>query len=273
MGRVKETGWDFNDDSYKDEDVYINSIEDEKQDALTEYNQVSKRINEIREKRTHFANKLKVCNDEDDIIECKYQMMKLREELSPLISRQKILAFALKTEQQKKERAFREENERKKFEEECKNQEEKIYKKLYVLLSDMQLNLLKKIFKIQQDSRESIMKDMFNNYSMAVIIIITSLFEILSFSEVERIATNIEKYDESFWKVVYKYENNDIIFNKLSSLPDIKKTEKEADAEVDIFEGAYPIFTFSCEDDEDYDSRYEKVHEMFIEFNHFFSLP
>jgi hypothetical protein len=87
---------------------------------------------------------------------------------------------------------------------------------------------------------------------------------------VEHIANNIEKYNESYWKIVYKYENNDIIFNKLSSLPDIKKTEKEGDAEVDIFEEAYPLFKVTCED---YDFRSDEVDDMFIKFNHFFSRP
>lgn len=236
MGRVKEM---LLDEEYEEpiEDIkdskeikekhdYANELNAENNyknstDTLTKYNQVSERINEIRKNRKYYASKLKFADNEDDIIEYKYQMMKLKEELAPLLSKQKILEYDLRIEKQQKERAIHKEKEQKKFEAECKHQKEKIYKRLYVSLNEKQLNLIKKIFRINQDSREQIFNEMFNNHSIEVIIIITSLFEVVSFSEVEHIANNIEKYDEDYWGIISQYQNNEIIFDKLCNLPDI----------------------------------------------------
>lgn len=256
--------------NYTNESITKNNYK-KSTDILTEYNQVSERINEIRKNRKYYASKLKFAVNEDDIIEYKYQMMKLNEELTPLLSKQKILEYDLKIEKQKKERAIRKLKEQKEFEAECKHQKEKIYKRLYVSLNEKQLNLIKKIFRIKQDSREQIFNEMFNNHSIAVIIIITSLFEVVSFSEVEHIANNIEKYDEDYWRIISKYQNNEIIFNKLCNLPDIKMVEKNADVKVVEFEEAYPLFSFIYEDDyEYYDGIMDDVNDMFSEYNYFF---
>ena len=276
MGRMKEILMELNED-YFDENNSYNSKKEElipkndEMNTLTKYHQVSERIIELREKRTYFANKLKTADNEDEIIEYKYQMMKLNEKLSPLVSRQKILDYRLKAEQQKKERIMRKENEIKEFEEACKKEEDKIYKKLYVTLNDDQLILLKKIFNINHNSRELIFNEMFENNSKAVVIIITSLFEILSFSEVEHISNNIEKYNEEYWSIIAEFENNELIFNKLCSLPDIKMMEEKADVKVDIFEEAYPVFKFIYEEDkENHDELIDDVYDMFIKYNYFF---
>ena len=242
-------------------------------ETLIEYNEITERIEELRLQRKYYAAELKNADNEDDIIEFKYQMMKIKEELSPLISKQKILEYDLKTEELEKERNLIKENEQKEFEKACSSEADKIYKRLYVTLNDKQLNLLKKIFNISQNTRELIFEEMFEDNSYAEIIIITSLFEILPFSEMERIVRNDSHYLGTF----YEYGNHELIFNKLKNLPDIKFMEKKADVKVVAFEDAFPYFEYIYDEDKeshmDYWGKeviYDDVYDTFEEYRYFF---
>ena len=114
-----------------------------------EYNSISNKITELEERLKFYKRESSRAQSEDDEIECKYQIMKIQEELPLLHKEQSNIThemYKLKKEQEKAEA------------------NEKIYKKYYVTLDRKMLLYLKKYFQVDGRSKDEILKAIINKY-------------------------------------------------------------------------------------------------------------
>lgn len=125
---------------------------------IAEFENLLAEIERIKKMRQDYEDKIKLTEDEDEIIEYKYQMMVLKEELKPLLDIKHENEYAY---HKKKEKIAKEKEE--------KIQKEKLYKKLYVTLDDTLLEILKIHYNIYENSRESILKELISNYNVNTI--------------------------------------------------------------------------------------------------------
>lgn len=113
------------------------------------YDAITNEIHSIKQRRQDFENKIKCTDDEDEIIEYKFQMMKLKEKLDVLNKE----VSELKPEIKEKERL-----------QEINKAREKAYKKFYVTWDDDLLQTIKVCFQINQTSKDGIIKDVIKYY-------------------------------------------------------------------------------------------------------------
>lgn len=135
--------------------------------AENEYRQLLKLKHEYEEK-------LLSATDEDDIIDFNYQIMKLNERLDNVMD---------------KIQKLRIENAELKIQQEEKEKRDKLFKKLYITLTDVQLQSFAYMFPEVSDSRDEIIRYLVNNYSESEI-------DELLIQMDEAIEKAIEKTDE-----------------------------------------------------------------------------
>ena len=105
---------------------------------------------QLLELKQDYEQKLVSATNEDDIIDFKYQIMRLNEKLGHVADKiQKLRIESAELEIQQKE------NEKK----------DKLFKKLYISLSDVQVQSFMYMFPDMGESREEIIKYLVNNYS------------------------------------------------------------------------------------------------------------
>lgn len=123
----------------------------------------------LLEEKQDYEQKLQSTNNEEDTIEFKYQILKLDERLVELEN---------KLQELRAERAIFEKQQ------EEKEKTDKVYKRLYVTITDSQLNLLCNHFINVEPSRKGIIDYLVNNYSMHEITqLLTQLEEKNNFSK------------------------------------------------------------------------------------------
>ncbi len=113
------------------------------------YDALNDEIHSIKQQRQDFENKLKCTNDEDEIIEYKFQMMKLKEKLEVLNKELSELTPKINEEEELQK---------------IKEAKEKAYKKFYVTWDDDLLQTIKICFQINQSSKDGIIKDVIKYY-------------------------------------------------------------------------------------------------------------
>lgn len=127
--------------------------------------------NLLLEKKQGYKQKLLMTTNEDDIIEYKYALLKLEESLEEV--EEKIHVLRIKRAQQLREQ-------------EEKEIKDKLFKKLYITLTDNQLNLLYAYFTNIPHSRDDIILYLVDNYSE---------------SQIKDILIKLERREELFKKL------------------------------------------------------------------------
>ena len=136
---------------------------------IEEFENLLAEIERIKKMRQDYEDKIKLTENEDEIIEYKYQMMVLKEELKPLLD---IKHENMGAYNRKKEKIAKEKEE--------KVQKEKLYKRLYVTLDDYLLEVIKIHFNITENSRELILKELISKYKVYTINSILYIFNNLN---------------------------------------------------------------------------------------------
>ena len=188
---------------------------------------------------------------ENDIINYKYQIMKLNEKIPVLEMR--LESLERKIHRKNEKRLQKEQKEQK--EQEQKEQKELLFKKLYVELNDIELDQMKRVFGLEHFGKENAIKYLIDHNSTSQINEILFLFRVLSVSELNNFKHNIENNNISINDAIKKYSNRCRILKKLRQKykNKIMEVEEECDVSFDgyskecfnfvtIVKGAYDEF-------------------------------
>ena len=174
-----------------------------------EYLQVSKELSSLKDKREDLEGKLYSLNAREDIIECKYEILKISEKIPVLEKKLNDLGNQLQ--------------EKKQFEIE--------FKESYINLN-VHIPLFKRLFNINHLSNDEVIRYVLDNCTKEQISIIDKIFKFLNQSELDNLIHDFNNQHPRLSTLLTKY------YDKCNSVenfrPSIKNKVKEIEERWDL---------------------------------------
>ena len=164
-----------------------------------EYESISNEIDELEEKRKYYEEELKSAKEDDDIIECKFQIMKIKEALAPLYHKQGEIFNELHELKIRKEK---------------QEINEKLFKKLYVTLDNDMVFNLKQFFKVDGNSKDEILTAAINEcneYDNPEV----PIYSVINFINLILPRYRPEILDKFYFKSRERIDKDNTLYNKL----------------------------------------------------------
>ncbi|WP_296874635.1 hypothetical protein [uncultured Methanobrevibacter sp.] len=189
-----------------------------------EYLQVSKELSSLKYKRNELERKLELPQSREDIIEYKYDLIKINEKIRDLDDELHILEKKIQIEKEKK------------LEEEKKQKQKELhYKEFYILLTE-NMHIFNKFFKITQWNNEKSVRYLLENYTEQQLYEILNLFNFLDSQVFDNFINDFHTDNTPFNSLLNKYEDKCKSIENLK--PGIKNIIKNVENKHDLkFDG------------------------------------
>ena len=160
-----------------------------------DYIQVSKELSSLKYKRNELKRKLELPQSRENIIEYKYDLIKINEKIQDLDDKLHILEKKIQIEKEKK------------LEEEKKQKQKELhYKEFYIILTE-NMHIFNKFFKITEWTNEKSVGYLLDNYTEQQLYEILNLFNFLDSQVFDNFITDFHADNIPFNSLLNKYED------------------------------------------------------------------